>query len=189
MSFDTSARARLTIAAIIILTCLGCDQTTKQFAQDKLPRWNAISYLGDTVRLQYVENPGVAFSIGADLPSEVRWWLFCVGQAVFLLILALHFMRNIAIHTSQFFGFAFILGGGLGNLADRIFRNGVVVDFLNLGIGSLRTAIFNMADVAITAGLVLLLWGMFGEQAKTAAGALAASKPEPGTENSTDQDK
>lgn len=155
---------RLLLAVIIILTCLGCDQTTKKFAEENLPRWNAQSYFGDVIRLQYVENPGVAFSIGANLPEEARWWLFCVGQAIFLLILALHFVKNISLHLYQFLGFAFILGGGLGNLLDRIFRGGVVVDFLNIGIGGVRTAIFNFADVAITTGLVLLIWGMFGER-------------------------
>src|SRR5207249_7753307 len=52
-----------------------------------------------------------------------------------------------------------ILGGGLSNLLDRVAYGGYVVDFINLGIGSLRTGIFNAADVAITVGVLLVVFG------------------------------
>ncbi len=152
---------RLLLALVIIMTSIGCDQTTKQIAHKKLPRWQKISYLDDTIRLQYAENAGAAFSIGADLPASTRWFIFNLGQGIFLLILLIYLIRNANQQFSQFLGFAFILGGGLGNFIDRIIRDGVVVDFLNLGIGNIRTAIFNVADVAITTGLVLLIIGMF----------------------------
>ena len=77
---------------------------------------------------------------------------------MFLLFLTLYVIKNHDLRSSQFYGFALILGGGLGNFYDRIFRDGAVVDFLNIGFGSfLRTAIFNVADIAITCGLVLLV--------------------------------
>ena len=160
------AKSRYSIALLIIISCLGCDQTTKKLVQDNLPRWHTFSYFGDTLRLQYVENPGVAFSIGADWPDHIRWWLFSVGQGLFLLILAAHFIRNMPIHKAQFFGLALILGGGLGNFVDRLLRDGRVVDFLNVGIGNIRTAVFNVADMAITAGLLLLIYGLFGDNAE-----------------------
>jgi signal peptidase II len=58
---------------------------------------------------------------------------------------------------SHTLGMALIWGGGVSNFADRILSDGRVVDFLNLGIGSLRTGIFNVADVAIMAGVGLLI--------------------------------
>jgi signal peptidase II len=58
----------------------------------------------------------------------------------------------------QFIACVGILAGGLGNLIDRVTNHGQVTDFLNLGIGSLRTGIFNVADVAITGGALLLAW-------------------------------
>ncbi|RMD99821.1 MAG: signal peptidase II [Calditrichaeota bacterium] len=155
------ARSRFVLAILIIVTSLGCDQATKKLAQTTLPRWHSLSFFGDTVRLQYVENPGVAFSIGAQWPENVRWWLFSVGQGLFLLILAAHFLRNLTLQRCQFFGFALILGGGFGNFFDRIFRDGRVIDFLNIGFGNLRTAIFNVADISITTGLLLLIYGLF----------------------------
>lgn len=154
-------QTRFIIALIVILTCIGCDQATKHLAQTNLPRWHVFSYFGDSVRLQYAENAGAAFSLGATLPENIRWWIFVIGQGVFLFLLAAYFLRNSNQHISQFFGFTLILGGGLGNFLDRILRDGVVVDFLNIGIGNIRTAIFNIADVAITTGLLLLLYGVF----------------------------
>lgn len=51
-----------------------------------------------------------------------------------------------------------VLSGGLGNLVDRIINDGRVIDFMNIGIGSLRTGIFNVADVYITVGVVVLVF-------------------------------
>ncbi|MFQ5628918.1 MAG: signal peptidase II [bacterium] len=156
------ARNRFLFALLIISTCVGCDQTTKHLAQTNLPIYQMFSYLGDTIRLQYVLNSGAAFSLGASLPEGVRWWIFVVGQGVFLLFLTMYLAKNHNLRRSQFYGFALILGGGLGNFYDRIFRDGAVVDFLNIGIGNfLRTAIFNVADIAITCGLVLLVIGIY----------------------------
>ena len=63
------------------------------------------------------------------------------------------------VHALRVIAFSFVLGGGLSNLLDRIAYGGDVVDFINLGIGSLRTGIFNAADVAIMAGMLLLVLG------------------------------
>lgn len=157
-----AVRNRLLLAFVIILSCVGCDQATKQIAQNTLPIYHIFSYLGDTIRLQHVRNTGAAFSIGADLPANVRWWIFVVGQGVFLLFLFGYLFRHANQHHSQFYGFALILGGGLGNFLDRIFRDGAVVDFLNVGFGNvIRTAVFNVADMAITGGLILLIYGVF----------------------------
>jgi signal peptidase II len=150
--------------------CVGCDQTTKHLAQTNLPIYQMFSYLGDTIRLQYVLNTGAAFSLGATLPENMRWWIFVVGQGVFLLFLSLYLIKNHDLRSSQFYGFALILGGGLGNFYDRIFRDGAVVDFLNIGFGNfLRTAIFNVADIAITFGLVLLVIGIYRNEEKKKA--------------------
>lgn len=51
-----------------------------------------------------------------------------------------------------------VLSGGLGNLVDLIINDGRVIDFMNIGIGSLRTGIFNVADVCITVGVVVLVF-------------------------------
>ena len=154
---------RIIFAIVIIVVSLIFDQVTKQVAHENLPRWERISYLGDTLRLQYAENSGAAFSLGSELPENWRWFIFGVGQGIFLLILAIYLFRNREQAAIQFYGFVLILGGGLGNFLDRLYRDGVVVDFLNVGIGTIRTAIFNVADISISAGLLLLIWSMLNQ--------------------------
>ena len=64
---------------------------------------------------------------------------------------------------------ALVVGGGLGNLVDRVMREGAVVDFLNVGIGPVRTGIFNMADVFIVAGVsFLVLWSLLARDEQPA---------------------
>ncbi|KAA3619983.1 MAG: signal peptidase II [Calditrichaeota bacterium] len=148
------------LSIFIIVVCLVFDQATKTIAHENLPRFHKISFINDTIRLQYAENAGAAFSIGANLPEAWRWAIFGLGQGIFLLLLAYYLIKNRHQMAVQFYGFVFILGGGLGNFLDRLYRDGVVVDFLNVGFGTIRTAIFNVADMAITLGLALLIWSM-----------------------------
>jgi signal peptidase II len=63
-------------------------------------------------------------------------------------------------------------GGGLGNLIDRMMNDGRVVDFVSLGVGSLRTGIMNVADVAVFAGAMLLLFGLIIKTPSSAARTL-----------------
>lgn len=69
---------------------------------------------------------------------------------------------SIAAGALCIIGLSHIIGGGIGNLIDRIFNSGAVIDFMNIGINDLRTGIFNIADVAITAGIVMLIFASSG---------------------------
>jgi len=64
-------------------------------------------------------------------------------------------------------GLVLILGGGLSNLLDRLYHQGKVIDFLNIGIGSFRTGIFNMADIYIAIGILIILSGSIKKKQKT----------------------
>jgi signal peptidase II len=68
------------------------------------------------------------------------------------------------MHQAQFVALGLLLAGGVGNLIDRINQNGHVTDFLNVGIGPVRTGIFNVADMAIMAGAGLLFWLSFRQE-------------------------
>ena len=110
------------------------------------------------MRLQYAENAGAFLGLGAGLPEPARFALFALGNAALLLVLAALLWRASSLGRRELAAFGLLLAGGLSNLVDRLVGGGVVVDFLNLGVGALRTGIFNVADVAITAGALLLLW-------------------------------
>jgi signal peptidase II len=149
---------RLAFVIIILLACTGCDQITKNVARRELKLSAPISLLGDVIRLQYAENPGALMSLGAGLPAEVRFLFFVVLAGAALALTLAYAFNALELSLLQLSGLSLVAAGGTGNLLDRVLYQGVVIDFLNLGIGSLRTGIFNVADVAIFggAGLVLL---------------------------------
>lgn len=144
------------LVGLVAGSCVGCDQVTKAVAHQHLAGQEVFSMLGGTVRLSYVENPGAFLSLGADLPAAVRFWAFGVLVALALAAVTAHLVMGRTTSAAHLVGMAMILGGGLGNLIDRA-STGVVRDFLNMGIGPLRTGIFNLADLAITTGFVIVL--------------------------------
>jgi signal peptidase II len=146
---------RLLLILVVLVACVGCDQSTKMFAEAKLPR-SPLSLLSDTVRLQVTHNEGSFLSLGASAPEAWRLATLRVGVSAMLLGL-LAYALLVRAGAPFIFALALVLAGGSSNLIDRFVNNGYVVDFINLGAGSVRTGIFNVADVAITAGVVLLL--------------------------------
>jgi len=153
-----TTRSRRLAIALLLLACVGCDQATKGLAAALLPAGRRLSLLGDTVRLELTRNPGAFLGAGRLLDPSVRGALFTWGVALLVLV-ALGMALSRRARTATALGAALIAGGGLGNLWDRVLRGGLVTDFLNLGVGPLRTGIFNLADVAIVAGVLLVGWG------------------------------
>jgi signal peptidase II len=142
------------LLCLLLTAAAGCDRVTKHFAMTTLAGGPSQSYLGDTVRLGYHENPGGFLSTGAQWTAPTRAVVFQAANAAFLLITMLLAYRY---KWSRFAAIGLILfvAGGLSNLIDRV-AIGTVIDFLNIGIGPWRTGIFNVADVAIVAGIVIL---------------------------------
>ena len=149
-----SSSVRLLLAALALLAFLGCDQATKALARDALASSPPVSLLGGAVRFQYAENPGAFLSLGAGLSPQWRFLLGVVFSGVALAALAIFAAHSAQLSTAQRLGLGLVVAGGLGNLIDRLANDGRVVDFISVGIGSLRTGIFNVADMAITAGVL-----------------------------------
>jgi signal peptidase II len=149
----TSRRALAALA--IVAGTIGCDRVTKHYAARELMGSPGKSYLADTLRVEYVENSGGFLSMGANLPERTRTLIFVVGTAAVLIGLSFGLLRHGRSGWGTL-GLSLIWAGGISNLIDRI-AHGHVADFLNLGIGPLRTGIFNVADVAITCGVGLIL--------------------------------
>jgi signal peptidase II len=148
---------------VVILTlscCVGCDQVSKSAARSMLHSGVTESLFADSLRLQLTENPGSFLSLGASLPEQLRFTLFTAAVTVILvgLVCAALFARRLS--TARFVALALVAGGGISNLIDRLLYDGRVTDFLNVGIGPLRTGIFNLADMAILAGALLLVLKM-----------------------------
>jgi signal peptidase II len=148
---------RILLVLGVALGSIGCDQATKAIATASLRGRPAELLLGGAVRLQYAENRGAFLSLGAQLPESARFWLLTVGVGLLLVALGAAALRR-GLSATEAVALALFAGGGLSNWVDRLRSGGSVVDFLNIGIGSLRTGIFNVADLAIVGGVVLLLW-------------------------------
>lgn len=148
---------RSAVILVLLVLSVGCDQITKDAAQQYLAFEPPHSWFHDTVRLEYAENTGAFLSLGANLSKELRLLLFQVLPAIWLVGLAWYLLLTKAPSMRFTIAWCLVVSGGVGNLVDRALHEGRVIDFMNLGIGSLRTGIFNVADVCITIGVLLLL--------------------------------
>jgi signal peptidase II len=150
---------RVLYATAVLAVAVGCDQLTKTVAVAKLKGTPRQSFLGDLFRLDYAENPGAFLGLGGALPSTWQFWILTIGVGGLLFAMLGYLLLSRHLHLGPSLGLAMMVGGGLSNWFDRVVNDGRVVDFLNLGIGSLRTGIFNVADVAIMAGAAVLVFG------------------------------
>lgn len=150
-------RNKLGLVILVIALCAVCDQALKAIAGKWLASSAPVSLWNDLVRFEYSENTGALLSLGADLPRLVRLLATAAFTSITLTAaLALAFDAR-GLNWVQIFGVSLVAGGGVGNLIDRLFNDGAVVDFVSLGVGPLRTGIFNLADVAIIGGVLMLL--------------------------------
>lgn len=136
------------------------DQYTKYLATQYLFGHEELSWWNDFFVLTYSINHGAFLGLGNGLPEHIRDLIFSGLVSLFLLGFIIYALRDKTMGTLQNIACGLIISGGLSNLYDRITNNGGVVDFMNMGIGSLRTGIFNVADMAIMAGVFILLFLM-----------------------------
>jgi signal peptidase II len=150
------ARRRALLFAATLAICVGCDHAAKRIAGCTLGS-KAISLAGESVRLELVHNPGAFLSLASELRAEVRGPLFLVLVPLAVAALCVLALRSGFSSGRSFLGLGLVAGGGLGNWLDRLLHGGAVTDFVSLGVGPLRTGIFNLADVCIVGGALLLL--------------------------------
>jgi signal peptidase II len=148
----------LTLTGGVILA----DQLTKLVAQRLLPYGRPVPVFGQFLRLTYVTNPGIAFSIGRHLQGAGRTVVAIVLPVVVLALILYYYFFVREVTRGQRWLLAAVLGGGLGNYVDRIFRADGVVDFIDFkfyGIfGLARWPTFNLADATVVvAGIALLV--------------------------------
>jgi signal peptidase II len=144
-----------TVILVAIAATIGCERVTKHVATTALADEPRYSFLADTVRLEYTENTGAFLGLGADWSTPARTAVFGIGNAVLLVALVIVARRQRWSRRAML-AVSFFVAGGLSNLADRVLH-GAVVDFMNVGIGPVRTGIFNVADMAIMLGVGLLV--------------------------------
>jgi len=147
---------QLFLTLIVLIINFSLDRITKILATTYLQGRESISFLYNTVVLRYVENTGAFLSAGSEWPVFLKYIalilipvLFCF-YGVYYTVFKLNDRKLVIV-------FASILGGAFGNLVDRLINDFSVVDFLNFGLGSLRTGILNVADMSVTFGVIYLI--------------------------------
>ena len=149
---------KVLLFCITSILLIGCDRVTKDLAKEHLMFHEPITYFHNTLRLEYVENTGAALSLGDNLPKTLGFILLGLLPLAFMVILAGYVIMKIGDFSRlKLLAFSMIVAGGLGNVIDRLFNDRHVTDFMNVGISSLRTGIFNVADLCVTTGVILFI--------------------------------
>lgn len=148
---------RICLISIILLSTAACDQLTKKVAKTALASSNPISLFKDALRLEYAENPGAFLSIGGSLPRPILLLFSSLMAAALMIIIVRLGIQKQRVKLATLIGLSLIAGGSIGNQIDRLLKGGVVIDFISVGIGVIRTGIFNLADIAVLAGASVLL--------------------------------
>lgn len=149
---------RIQMILVICLISIGVDQGTKWYASEYLPKFEMTSYWSDMLRIGYAENTGAFLGLGSGMSDSAKFWIFVCAVGVLLSTLLIYILKSKSQTAYGLASLSLIFSGGISNFYDRALNNGAVIDFLNLGIGSLRTGIFNVADMAIMLGVFLLLF-------------------------------
>ena len=145
------------------------DQLSKVWIKTNFMLFESRNIIGDFLRFSYVENPGIAFGIRIG-NFRIIVTIISMGIAIYIAALLYNSKKLILFEKLSL---SLILGGAIGNLIDRILvfipnstYNGVI-DFIDLGIGVRRWYIFNIADSAVTIGIVIyLIYSTFFENKK-----------------------
>jgi len=131
------------------------DRFTKYLAYTYMKGEQSISFLWNSIIISYVENTGAFLGLGSNWNIYIKYVvllilpiIICIIVIIYSLIKDFNRIKKIVIIS--------IVAGGLSNLFDRLFNNFSVIDFMNFGIGRIRTGVLNVADLSVTFGVILL---------------------------------
>lgn len=164
----SAADRRLFFGIALVVVVL--DAITKAVAENTLMQVSAIPVLQDIVQLRLVYNQGAAF--GLHLGQYSRW-LFLAFAVVAVVVLNLLSRKAEVGDRLRQVACGLVAGGAIGNLIDRVRSEQGVVDFIDIGIGTLRWPTFNVADIAVTCGAIALAISFWREDARQAEAARA----------------
>lgn len=144
----------------ILVVNVGCDQISKTVVRQSIEYHERISLLNDYVTLTKVENTGAFLSMGNSLSGPLRSVLLIILPILALAYGCIFLLTRVHLPKIFLIGLGFVIGGGIGNIFDRIMY-GSVTDFLHIDFGIFQTGIFNLADVSIMIGSFILLLNSF----------------------------
>jgi signal peptidase II len=155
----TGAKAALFCA--ILAGVLLLDIGTKIAVQNNLTHYQQVDLIGEYVRLTYIYNPGAAFGIEIGPYSRQ---IFLVLSIVALTALFGMYWFTPPSDRVRLSAITLICGGAIGNLIDRLRSAHGVIDFIDIGVGTVRWPVFNVADMAVTIGAIILALSLWKEE-------------------------
>ncbi len=169
------SRKRYIIASILVIAAnYALDRITKYLAEAYLRGREPIRFLYNTVILVFAENEGAFLSAGSTWPRVVKYVVLLALPIAVCLFGSWYIMFRESSLTKALI-LACVIGGGFGNLIDRLFNNFTVIDFLNFGIGSFRTGILNIADLSVTFGVIAFILYEIADKKKHIGGGETGS--------------
>ncbi len=141
----------------LILLNITCDQVSKVMVRQNVEFRVETKLIGDTFVMTNVENSGAFLGLGSDLNPTIKLIVLLILPVVVLALALRYVITNRQLDQWTIVGLSFVIGGGIGNIYDRILY-GSVTDFFHIDLGGVfRTGIFNMADVSVMVGMGCIL--------------------------------
>lgn len=150
---------RVLFVLLVVVTNISCDRISKNIVRKEIAYGEKIHVINDFLVLTKVENKGAFLSLGNRISGPV-YHVIMIIIPIIVLGGVLFFLFKYEVSGLLVFGLSMIIGGGAGNIFDRI-KYGSVTDFMHMDLGIFKTGIFNMADLSIMTGLAIILFEMY----------------------------
>lgn len=151
---------RTLIILLILISNFGCDQISKNLVRQNINYHEKISVIDPYFTLTKVENTGAFLSFGVEFPPAIKLVLLTILPLVIIVLALIYILTKQQLSKYRVLGIILIMGGGLGNIYDRIVF-GSVTDFLRIDFILFKTGIFNIADASVMAGIFLIFLESF----------------------------
>ena len=149
---------------LLIIANIAIDQISKFIVRAEIASNEIIQLVGDTFIMTKVENSGAFLGMGSDLSPALKWILLLILPVIVLGGVVYYILTNKSLDRLSLIAFCCIVGGGIANVFDR-FVYGSVTDFFHIDLGGVfRTGIFNVADMSVSFGMILLVIASFQQK-------------------------
>jgi signal peptidase II len=153
----TNPFLRAFLILLILSITIGCDQVSKKIVREKLTDYQTVELLHNHLTIERVENTGAFLSLGDSASKPLRIIFLDVIPLVLIVLSLGYILIKLSINKTTLFAIILMIGGGIGNIYDRIIH-GSVTDFLYINLGGIfHTGVFNVADLCITVGISIVL--------------------------------
>ncbi len=149
--------AHIVLIISIVFLNIGCDQVSKTIVRKKIAENEVIKLWYPHLTLTKVENSGAFLSFGSSLSSPVRFIILSILPCIALILGLVFLFTKTNLSKTLLVGICFVIGGGLGNVYDRILY-GSVTDFIHIDFIVFETGVFNLADLSIMVGMVIIVY-------------------------------